>query len=85
MTLPVEVDGRELWLSFVAVRSYTGVVYAFRDLTVERRLDEAKSDFIATRLARAADADDGRARRGEDAPARRHRRSRPSGGDSCSR
>jgi two-component system phosphate regulon sensor histidine kinase PhoR len=48
MTLPVDVDGRELWLSFVAVRSYTGVVYAFRDLTVERRLDEAKSDFIAT-------------------------------------
>ena len=48
VTLPVDVDGRELWLSFVAVRSYTGVVYAFRDLTVERRLDEAKSDFIAT-------------------------------------
>ncbi len=48
VTLPVDVDGRELWLSFVAVRSYTGVVYAFRDLTVERRLDDAKSDFIAT-------------------------------------
>jgi PAS domain S-box-containing protein len=48
VTLPVDVDGRELWLSFVAVRSYNGVVYAFRDLTIERRLDEAKSDFIAT-------------------------------------
>ena len=48
VTLPVDLDGRELWLSFVAVRSYNGVVYAFRDLTVERRLDEAKSDFIAT-------------------------------------
>jgi PAS domain S-box-containing protein len=48
VTLPVEVDGRELWLSFVAVRSSAGVVYAFRDLTVERRLEEAQSDFIAT-------------------------------------
>ena len=48
VTLPVEVDGQELWLSFVAVRSPAGVVYAFRDLTVERRLDEAKSEFVAT-------------------------------------
>jgi PAS domain S-box-containing protein len=48
VTLPVDVDGRELWLSFVAVRSLAGVVYAFRDLTTERRLEEAKSDFIAT-------------------------------------
>jgi signal transduction histidine kinase len=48
VTLPVDIDGRELWLSFVAVRSPAGVVYAFRDLTAERRLDEAKSEFIAT-------------------------------------
>ena len=48
VTLPVDVDGRELWLSFVAVRSPAGVVYAFRDLTLERRLDEAKSEFVAT-------------------------------------
>jgi PAS domain S-box-containing protein len=48
VTLPVEVFGRELWLSFVAVRSPAGVVYAFRDLSAERRLDEAQSDFIAT-------------------------------------
>jgi signal transduction histidine kinase len=48
ITLPVDVDGRELWLSFVAVRSLAGVVYAFRDLTLERRLDEAKSEFVAT-------------------------------------
>jgi PAS domain S-box-containing protein len=49
VTLPVEVQGRELWLSFVAVRTqYGGVVYTFRDLTVERGLEEAKSDFIAT-------------------------------------
>ena len=48
VTLPVDVDGRELWLSFVAVRSFAGVVYAFRDLTVERHLEQAQSDFIAT-------------------------------------
>ena len=48
VTLPVDVDGQELWLSFVAVRSPAGVVYAFRDLTLERRLDEAKSEFVAT-------------------------------------
>ena len=32
----------------MAVRSLAGVVYAFRDLTIERRLDEAKSEFVAT-------------------------------------
>jgi signal transduction histidine kinase len=30
------------------VRMGDGVVYAFRDLTLERKLEEAKSDFIAT-------------------------------------
>jgi signal transduction histidine kinase len=48
VTLPVEVDERDLWLSFVAVRGREGIVYAFRDQTGERRLDEEKSDFIAT-------------------------------------
>jgi PAS domain S-box-containing protein len=49
VALPVEVGGRELWLSFVAVRTTSGgVVYTFRDLTVERGLEVAKSDFIAT-------------------------------------
>ncbi|HEX3687250.1 MAG TPA: ATP-binding protein [Gaiellaceae bacterium] len=48
VTLPVEVDGAELWLSFVAVRSPNGVVYTFRDLTLDRGLEAAKSDFIAT-------------------------------------
>jgi signal transduction histidine kinase len=48
VTFPVELDGRELWLSFVAVRTDHGVVYAFRDLTVDRGLEAAKSDFIAT-------------------------------------
>jgi PAS domain S-box-containing protein len=48
VTLPVEVGGRDLWLSFVAVRSADGVVYAFRDVTGERLLAEAKDDFVAT-------------------------------------
>jgi signal transduction histidine kinase len=48
VTLPVLAGGRDVWLSFVAVRGPDGVVYTFRDLTVERRLDEEKSDFIAT-------------------------------------
>jgi signal transduction histidine kinase len=48
VTLPVAVGGRDLWLSFVAVRSRDGVVYAFRDMTAERQLEEEKSDFVAT-------------------------------------
>jgi two-component system, OmpR family, phosphate regulon sensor histidine kinase PhoR len=47
-TVPVTVDGRELWLSITAVRSADGVVYAFRDETSEHALDRAKSDFVAT-------------------------------------
>jgi PAS domain S-box-containing protein len=46
--VPVESGGRELWLSFVAVGRPEGVVYAFRDMTAERELEQAKSDFIAT-------------------------------------
>jgi signal transduction histidine kinase len=47
-TLPVHVGTRDLWLSFVAVSIPDGIVYAFRDLTSERTLEEEKSDFIAT-------------------------------------
>lgn len=48
VTLPVAVPGRDLWLSFVGVRSTDGVVYTFRDVTSERRLEDEKRDFIAT-------------------------------------
>jgi two-component system sensor histidine kinase VicK len=48
VTLPVDIGRRDLWLSFVAVRGADGIVYTFRDLTGERRLEEEKSDFIAT-------------------------------------
>jgi PAS domain S-box-containing protein len=48
VALPVTFGARDLWLSFVAVRGADGVVYAFRDLTFERRLEEVRSDFVAT-------------------------------------
>jgi signal transduction histidine kinase len=48
VTLPIEIGGRALWLSFVAVRGADGVVYAFRDVTGERLLEEERSDFVAT-------------------------------------
>jgi signal transduction histidine kinase len=48
VTLPVEVRGTDLWLSFVAVRSPQGVIYAFRDVTSKQLLDEERSDFVAT-------------------------------------
>jgi PAS domain S-box-containing protein len=47
-TVPVEVDGRELWLSFSAVEFEEGVVYAFRDLTEDRALEQMRSDLVAT-------------------------------------
>ena len=48
VTLPVAVPGRDVWLSFIGVRSNEGVVYAFRDVTNEQRLEDEKRDFIAT-------------------------------------
>ena len=48
VTLPIEIGGRDLWLSFVAVPSVGGVVYAFRDVTGERLLEDERSDFVAT-------------------------------------
>jgi len=47
-TIPIEIDGRELWLSFSGVRFDGGTVYAFRDLTEERGLEQMRSDFVAT-------------------------------------
>jgi two-component system phosphate regulon sensor histidine kinase PhoR len=47
-TVPIDVAGRELWLSVEGVDFAEGTVYAFRDLTEERRLEQQKSDFIAT-------------------------------------
>lgn len=46
--LSFTVAGRELWLSFSAVAYEEGSVYAFRDLTGEHALEEARRDFVAT-------------------------------------
>jgi signal transduction histidine kinase len=48
VTLPVQIGSHDLWLSFVAVDSDAGVIYAFRDLTNETRLEEEKNDLVAT-------------------------------------
>jgi PAS domain S-box-containing protein len=47
-SVPVEVRGRELWLSFAGVGFDEGTVYAFRDLTEERAVEQMKTDFVAT-------------------------------------
>ena len=47
-TVPVEFGGRELWISGSGVGFEEGTVYAFRDLTEERALEEMKADFVAT-------------------------------------
>jgi two-component system phosphate regulon sensor histidine kinase PhoR len=47
-TVPLDFGGRELWLSFVGVTLADGTVYAFRDVTRERRLEELRSQFVAT-------------------------------------
>jgi two-component system, OmpR family, phosphate regulon sensor histidine kinase PhoR len=47
-TVPVEVGGRELWLSIVAVALDADTVYAFRDATHDRRLEDLRSQFVAT-------------------------------------
>jgi PAS domain S-box-containing protein len=47
-TLPFVIDGREVWLSVSGVAFEDGVVYAFRNLTEERALDELKGEFVAT-------------------------------------
>jgi len=47
-TVPLEIDGREVWLSMVGVTLADGTVYAFRDVTRERRLEELRAQFVAT-------------------------------------
>jgi two-component system phosphate regulon sensor histidine kinase PhoR len=46
--VPLELDGRELWLAISGVTFSEGIVYAFRSLTEERALEELKGEFIAT-------------------------------------
>ena len=46
--LPLQIGEKDLWLSFAAVRTADGVIYACRDVTSERRLEEEKTDLVAT-------------------------------------
>ena len=47
-TIPIDTTRGERWISISGVRFFGGTVYAFRDLTDVRRLEEIKADFIAT-------------------------------------
>jgi two-component system, OmpR family, phosphate regulon sensor histidine kinase PhoR len=47
-TVPLEIEGREIWLSIVGVSLGDGIVYAFRDVTRDRRLEELRAQFVAT-------------------------------------
>jgi PAS domain S-box-containing protein len=46
--VPVRRAGAEGWLAIAAVDAGDGVVYTIRDVTGERRLDQIRSDLIAT-------------------------------------
>src|SRR5512133_40727 len=47
-TLPLDVEGRELWLSIAGVAFTDGTVFAFRDVTNEHRLEAMRTEFVAT-------------------------------------
>jgi signal transduction histidine kinase len=47
-TLPLELEGKELWLSISGVRFRDGVVYAFRNVTEDRALEELRGEMIGT-------------------------------------
>jgi PAS domain S-box-containing protein len=47
-SVPVEASGREIWLSVSGVEFEAGTVYAFRDLTEERALEQMRQDLVAT-------------------------------------
>jgi two-component system phosphate regulon sensor histidine kinase PhoR len=48
VTVPLRLEQRELWISVSGVRFSEGTVYAFRDLTEERRLEAMRRDVVAT-------------------------------------
>jgi PAS domain S-box-containing protein len=47
-TLPFDVSGKERWLSISGVSLDEGTVYAFRDLTEERALEQIRQDLVST-------------------------------------
>jgi PAS domain S-box-containing protein len=46
--VPIEGVHGERWISISGVQFFDGTVYAFRDVTEVRQLEELKADFIAT-------------------------------------
>jgi PAS domain S-box-containing protein len=48
VTVPIEGGGGDRWVSVTGVAFDEGVVYALRDVTDERALERARSDFVAT-------------------------------------
>jgi PAS domain S-box-containing protein len=48
VTIPIDTARGERWISISGVHFFGGTVYACRDLTDVRRLEEIKADFIAT-------------------------------------
>jgi two-component system, OmpR family, phosphate regulon sensor histidine kinase PhoR len=46
--VPIEGANGERWVSISGVRFFGGTVYAFRDVTEVRQLEQLKADFIAT-------------------------------------
>ncbi len=48
VTVPFAVAGAERWLAVAGVAFGQGAVYAVRDVTEERALERARSDFVAT-------------------------------------
>jgi two-component system phosphate regulon sensor histidine kinase PhoR len=48
VTGSLRLEDRELWLSISGVGSEDGTVYAFRDLTDQRKLEQMRSEFVAT-------------------------------------
>jgi PAS domain S-box-containing protein len=47
-TVPLELGGEERWLSITGVTFDEGTVYAFRDLTEERVLEQIRQDLVST-------------------------------------
>jgi signal transduction histidine kinase len=48
VTVPLVLDGRELWVAVSGVDFGDGTVYALQDVTDERALEKTRSDFVAT-------------------------------------
>jgi len=48
VVIPIETERGERWIAISGVQFFGGTVYAFRDLTDVRQLEELKASFIAT-------------------------------------